>query len=448
MKKTIFLSALVLTLSLTASAQGKAHLSGTIKGMDGNAVMVMQIIGNYRHTDTLHIGRDGRYDISVDVKRPNSAYIFFDEVKLSDNIFLEGGMEATYDATVTHNKGDKENPYTLSAAYAGDNRDCYEFLKANDLMTRLDRWPWARINAYRSFRDFRNDYLAYSDSLKTECNKVKSQAFRRMMLGDIDQQTEQSITRYAWRDGSIDDAELTRWMLSFDHNDPESGFADNYFRWYQRMHKGSGMSYFRQLKEAFTNQDIVNEMADDAIVQFLQGAPDDMDGLLADYKAVSTNPKGHAKADETYAHYKKMKKGMPAVDFTFSDAKGKEYHLSDFRGKALYIDVWATWCGPCCMEIPHMEKLAAKYKGDKRINMISISFDDNRGKWLKKLAADKPKWAQYICPENFKSTLCREYDIDGIPRFLMFDKDGNIISLDAPRPSYEKIVDFIEKALK
>ncbi len=66
----------------------------------------------------------------------------------------------------------------------------------------------------------------------------------------------------------------------------------------------------------------------------------------------------------------------------------------------------------------------------------------------KKLAADKPEWKQFICPDNFQSTLCQEYDIDGIPRFLFFDKKGRIISLDAPRPSSSKIIEYINQHIK
>ena len=59
----------------------------------------------------------------------------------------------------------------------------------------------------------------------------------------------------------------------------------------------------------------------------------------------------------------------------------------------------------------------------------------NKSKWQNKLKEDKPKWRQFICPDNFNSQLCKNYDIDAIPRFLFFDKDGRILSLNAPRPS-------------
>ena len=183
------------------------------------------------------------------------------------------------------------------------------------------------------------------------------------------------------------------------------------------------------------------------IQQILKDAPEDMDEQLAAYKACSTNPKGHAEADKLFAHYSKLKKGAPAADFDFYDKKGKRYTLKDLRGKAVYIDCWATWCGPCCAEIPYMEKLYAHYKGNKKIELISISLDDNKSKWEKKIAADKPGWRQFIVNDNFKSLLCKNYDIDGIPRFLMFDKKGNIISLDAPRPSDPKIIEWIDSNL-
>ena len=201
------------------------------------------------------------------------------------------------------------------------------------------------------------------------------------------------------------------------------------------------------LKEIFTNQEVINAFADEYIIYYLQGAPEGMADVLAYYKTVSTNRDAHAAADKVYEHYKGLVPGSQAIDFTMTDKKGKVFRLSDFRGKAVYIDVWATWCGPCCAEIPHMEKLAAHYAKNKKIELISISLDEDHAKWEKKLAEDKPEWKQFICPDAFKSALCKNYDINGIPRFLFFDKEGKVISLDAPRPSAENIIEYIDKHL-
>ena len=261
-----------------------------------------------------------------------------------------------------------------------------------------------------------------------------------------------NLFRFAWAEPKAD-ADFECWVESFDRNDPENiDMASNYVRWYGRWHRAvEGESpyihYLANLKEIFTNQEVINAFADDYIMQYLQGAPEGMADVLAYYKTVSTNREAHAAADKVYEHYKRLVPGSQALDFTMTDRKGKVFHLSDFRGKAVYIDVWATWCGPCCAEIPHMEKLAAHYAKNKDIELISISLDEEQAKWEKKLAEDKPEWKQYICPDAFDSALCKNYDIYGIPRFLFFDKEGKVISLNAPRPSAENIIEYIDKHL-
>ena len=435
--------------SVTANAQGKAHLSGTINGLNGGYAFVVQSGDDYHVTDTLKVNDDGTFNADINLRQPIVAYLHFEKQKLSKKIFLEDGMKATVNATVVKNKDNKEEPYSLVFNYQGDNKDCFEFEERNNIMSDFERWPWEYLETIKTFREYRTEYLAYSDSLKAECCKTKSLAYRRIKLKEIDSYINSSLARYAWRKNYQPDSDLSTWMLSFDHNDPNDIEAIyRYFRWYEIANPTpEGTTCFSQIRNAFSNQEIKNKLADVQILQLLQNAPENMEQLLADYKATSTNKAGHEKADQTFNHYNKMKKGMPAVDFTFYDAKGKKYSLKDFRGKALYIDVWATWCGPCCAEIPYMEKLVEKFKNDKRINLISISFDENEKKWLDKLAEDKPKWKQFRCPDHYKSSLCREYDINGIPRFLMFDAEGNIVSLDAPRPSDSRIEEWIKKAL-
>lgn len=125
-----------------------------------------------------------------------------------------------------------------------------------------------------------------------------------------------------------------------------------------------------------------------------------------------------------------------------------QYHLSNFQGKVTYIDFWATWCGPCCAEIPFVEKLVEKYKDNPKIEFLSISLDKDVKKWHEKLDRDKPSWRQYVIPENFKSDFAVEYNITAIPRFMMFDGEGRIITINAERPSAPNIEDVINGCLK
>lgn len=144
---------------------------------------------------------------------------------------------------------------------------------------------------------------------------------------------------------------------------------------------------------------------------------------------------------------KAIKKGKEAPDFTFSDHDGKSYHLKDFRGKVLYIDCWATWCGPCCKEIPFLEKRVEEYKDNDRVRFISISMDSNKQAWMNKLDKDKPQWEQFIVSKEEHKALSKAYGISGIPRFLVINANGTIANGDAFRPSDEKFHEQLDEII-
>ncbi|WP_315815437.1 TlpA disulfide reductase family protein [Paraflavitalea speifideaquila] len=117
------------------------------------------------------------------------------------------------------------------------------------------------------------------------------------------------------------------------------------------------------------------------------------------------------------------KPGAAGIDFTYPDLDGKKVSLTDFKGKVVLVDVWATWCGPCKGEIPHLKKMEEEMRG-KDIVFMSVSVDEQK---------DHQKWKDYIAKEALKgvqlfaagwSDIARNYDIKGIPRFMVFDKKG------------------------
>ena len=95
--------------------------------------------------------------------------------------------------------------------------------------------------------------------------------------------------------------------------------------------------------------------------------------------------------------------------------------------------MWATWCGPCCAEIPHLEKLVERFKDNDKIQFISISVDTALKAWLNKLEKDKPAWAQFIFPKEEAARFMQAWGISGIPRFILIDRNGkNICGRCAP----------------
>ena len=143
------------------------------------------------------------------------------------------------------------------------------------------------------------------------------------------------------------------------------------------------------------------------------------------------------------------KKGEPAIDFTYPDINNNNISLSDFKGKYVYVDIWATWCGPCVYEIPFLLELENKYH-DKNIVFLSVSVDEEK---------DRQKWVDMVNKKNMDgiqlfasgwgSQISNDYllSVTGIPRFLLFDPDGNVIDLDADKPSSEKIHQIFKEIL-
>ena len=128
----------------------------------------------------------------------------------------------------------------------------------------------------------------------------------------------------------------------------------------------------------------------------------------------------------------KLRVGMPSPIFSCPDINGKTVTLQSLRGKLVYIDVWATWCGPCRGELPHLEKLEESYAG-KDIHFVSISCDQNKAAWEKMVKEKNMKGIQLY--GGSKMQFMDDYLINGIPRFILLDREGRIVKADAPRPS-------------
>lgn len=103
-------------------------------------------------------------------------------------------------------------------------------------------------------------------------------------------------------------------------------------------------------------------------------------------------------------------------------------------GKIAYIDMWATWCGPCCAQIPYMEKIASHYKGNDKVVCISISCDEDLEAWHRKLDQDNPEWPQYVFSGESGQEFMTAMGVTGIPRFIILHPDMTIAVIDAPRP--------------
>jgi thiol-disulfide isomerase/thioredoxin len=141
--------------------------------------------------------------------------------------------------------------------------------------------------------------------------------------------------------------------------------------------------------------------------------------------------------------------GEKGYNFEGTTTDNKKVSFNDFKGKVVLVDVWATWCGPCKKEIPSLQKLEEEMKGTDVV-FISYSVDKmkDHDTWVKMVADLKLGGVQLMGDADFKSPICTNYKINSIPRFMVFDRKGQIVTIDAPRPSNPQLKILLEKLLK
>ena len=139
----------------------------------------------------------------------------------------------------------------------------------------------------------------------------------------------------------------------------------------------------------------------------------------------------------------------PSPTFNYENHKGGTTKLEDLRGKYVYIDVWATWCGPCRAEIPFLKQVEEKFHG-KNIEFVSISIDTKKDyeKWKKFVSEKELGGIQHFADNDWNSDFVKAYGINGIPRFILIDPKGNIVNANADRPSSPTLTTLFNEILK
>jgi thiol-disulfide isomerase/thioredoxin len=126
-----------------------------------------------------------------------------------------------------------------------------------------------------------------------------------------------------------------------------------------------------------------------------------------------------------------------AFNFLLHDSTGKEYRLDDFKGKMLFIDFWASWCAPCKAQIPYQKELEKHYAG-KDLIFMSVSLDKSKPAWLKAVKEEDLHGYVLHAEGDFKNAFPKNYAIESIPRYMLIDAEGNIISDNMMKPQNKK----------
>ncbi len=194
------------------------------------------------------------------------------------------------------------------------------------------------------------------------------------------------------------------------------------------------------------NQDIKNYVVKEFFNYVMSIGDERNDDTYAKLVEISSDDEFKKKMAKKYSKMQSLAAGQNSPTFTnYENHSGGTTSLGDLKGKYVYIDVWATWCGPCKREIPHLKEVEAKYH-DKDIEFVSISIDRKKDHetWTNMVKDEELKGVQLFADNDWNSQFVKDYLINGIPRFILLDKEGKIIRADAPRPSNEQLTEIID----
>jgi peroxiredoxin len=142
---------------------------------------------------------------------------------------------------------------------------------------------------------------------------------------------------------------------------------------------------------------------------------------------ISCEKSKEEKAQEQIPIQEKFNTENPAPNFTMQSAEGNAISLSQFKGKVVMIDFWATWCPPCVKSIPEVKNLWKKYK-DKGLVILGVSLDKDLQAWQTYIKNNDMTWFQVADGKFWENDAAILYGVESIPNVCIIDQKGNIVA--------------------
>ena len=463
MKKilTLFLLLQATTVTLCAQQHNVTFTGRILKYLPTDTLYIYVQGGEKEGYDTLSIDKKGRFTYTTFVKDMTEGLVFTNngtsEQSDAFSVLLQPGKKIHAELSL--------RPFSVN--YSGDEAEkstyANQYYQVFSRSTKLQGDTLAAN--YPTFAAAKKFIDGELGKMEATVRTVKDKVFASQAQTALDDQRMGAYFGYAVNSEKAGrsmetDADFQAIIKGINPNDTlEVAKIYSYLEWYYAAHPGlyAPMSAegakIKYLGEYTQNQEVRNRVANIYLMNILflaswgmDTAGSELKDLYEQYLQLSTDTTYTAFIQENLARIASQAPGEDPIDFLLENADGTKAQFADLMGKGhvTYIDFWATWCGPCKAEIPHLDKMVAAYKekgqlyskeNPNGVRIISISIDTKRDLWLNKLEKDNPQWEQYIVPDLQNCPGITGYNIQSIPRFMLFDKNGKLFKSAAPRPS-------------
>jgi len=430
-----------------------AIISGKIINKPAGDLTINSEDGNFK--ETLTVTADGKFTdtLNTDIK----SYIIFDGV---NPVFIN--TEPGYNLNITYDAKNFDN--TISISGVGSEINNYLIAKAKkekELRSKSAEIFVQTEADYKTtmldFKKSQEDLLNITKGLPSNFITKEKRNLNYSYLNKLN--TYERGHRYFTKNEEFNVSEsflkevedlnysnAEDFKFSNDYKIIVSDYYTNIANKLSENDSITGSMAFLKTASGIENEIIKNKLLFD-YANFNMSYVDDADMFYNAYLKLSTNEKNNAIVTKTYNKLMALTKGKPSPKFiNYENYTGGNLSLEDLKGKFVYVDVWATWCGPCIQQIPYLKEVEEKYRG-KNIEFVSISIDKvtDHEKWKAMINEKQLKGIQLFADKDWNSTFVQEYQIQGIPKFILIDTEGNIVDANAPRPSSEKLIELFNE---
>jgi thiol-disulfide isomerase/thioredoxin len=479
MKKTI-----LILFNLTIACSCYAQLKVVIRGYSedkqlksiGVSPPLRDCINGWVYIDNIPVDSAHHFEKSINITKPTLIYLHCNDyaeafVKPGDTININikklpaptsdfGGImqiDRGYTAILTGNHV-YNNFFTLLEQKAGKMGNV-PFLVNNELSDDDKRIAIKAL--YNQREKFLNDFIATNpgldEQIKTQLdNEIKGQYFAHLLvpMHSGEKLNNNYLKDIENEDFSWNKVSTSQYMMQA---------AYNYYIYYLNNIPGENYSNkrlgkkYNNIKKYVTDVRLKNYFLTALMISLLDDNLDSYQEIFEDYKITCTN-KEYINA-VTKSYLSQLPKQQPGVSHLtdgalaigITDVSGKTFPLStllnQYKNEIILVDFWASWCGPCIMQMPYLKKLEKKYKS--KVAFISLSVDNNKNAWIVAMQKNKLFGNQYLInnPET-SNAMKQELKIKTIPRFALLNSMGQVLNSDLPNPSEnERVSKIINAAL-